>query len=220
MLGVSRGFRPPRGKGKGALNTSWATAAPLALASYLLGAVPFGVLVAKLFDRSVDLRATGSGNIGATNVARTLGKGAGILTLLLDAAKGAAAVLAASALATPGDHLLSALAGGSAFLGHLFPVWLGFRGGKGVATALGVVLALLPAAAGVLFILFAAVFAATRYVSLGSLVAAAGLTPAMALLGAPAPFVALSAAIGAMVFWTHRENIRRLLAGEERRFGR
>lgn len=220
MLGVSRGLRPLRGKGKGALNTSWATAAPLALASYLLGAVPFGVLVAKLFDRSVDLRTTGSGNIGATNVARTLGKGAGILTLLLDAAKGAAAVLVAAAMSPPGDYLLPAVAGGAAFLGHLFPVYLGFRGGKGVATALGVVLALLPAAAGVLFILFAAVFAVTRYVSLGSLVAAAGLTPAMALLGAPAPFVALSAGIGALVFWTHRENIRRLLAGEERRFGR
>jgi glycerol-3-phosphate acyltransferase PlsY len=190
------------------------------LASYLLGAVPFGVLVARLYDRKVDLRTTGSGNIGATNVARTLGKGAGILTLLLDAAKGAAAVVAATAVSPSGESLLPALAGGAAFLGHLYPVYLGFRGGKGVATALGVVLALLPAAAAVLFVLFAAVFAATRYVSLGSLVAAAGLTPAMALLGAPAPFVALSACIGAMVFWTHRENIRRLLAGEERRFGR
>ena len=187
--------------------------------AYLLGAVPFGILVARLFDRKVDLRLTGSGNIGATNVARTLGKGAGILTLLLDASKGAVAVLAAAALASPGDHLLPAVAGGAVFLGHLFPVYLGFRGGKGVATALGVVLALSPASAAILFLLFAAVFAATRYVSLGSLVAAAGLTPAMVLLGSPRPYIALSAGIGVMVFWTHRENIRRMTVGQERRFG-
>jgi glycerol-3-phosphate acyltransferase PlsY len=202
------------------LTIPWGPVALLAGSAYLVGAVPFGVLVAKLFDRNIDLRTTGSGNIGATNVARTLGKGAGILTLLLDAAKGAAAVLAGLALAPPGEHLLPAVAGGAAFLGHLFPVYLGFRGGKGVATALGVVLALFPAAAGVLVVLFALAFAATRYVSFGSLVAAAGLTPAMALLGAPPAYIALSAGIGAMVFWTHRENIRRLLAGEERRFGR
>jgi glycerol-3-phosphate acyltransferase PlsY len=188
--------------------------------AYLLGSVPFGVLVARAFDRGIDLRKTGSGNIGATNVARTLGKGAGALTLLLDAAKGSAAVLLAAAAAPSGDALLPSLAGGAAFLGHVFPVWLRFRGGKGVATALGVVLALSPGAAGILFLLFAAAFAATRYVSLGSLVAAAGLAPAMLLLRAPAPWIALSAGIGAMVFWTHRENIRRLIAGEERRFGR
>ncbi len=188
--------------------------------AYLLGAVPFGMLVARMFDRNVDLRATGSGNIGATNVARTLGKGPGILTLLLDAAKGSAAVLAANAVAGPGDHFLPAAAGGAAFLGHVFPVYLGFRGGKGVATALGVVLALSPPAGGILVFLFAAVFAAARYVSLGSLVAAAGLMPAMLLLGEPRPFVSLSAGIGILVFWTHRENIARLLAGQERRFGR
>ncbi|HEY5996712.1 MAG TPA: glycerol-3-phosphate 1-O-acyltransferase PlsY [Candidatus Deferrimicrobiaceae bacterium] len=202
------------------MTISWGPLFLLAGSAYLVGAIPFGVLVAKLFDRNVDLRATGSGNIGATNVARTLGKGAGFLTLLLDAAKGAAAVLVGFAFAPPGEFLLPAVAGGAAFLGHLFPVYLGFRGGKGVATALGVVLALLPAAAGVLFVLFAAAFAATRYVSLGSLVAAAGLTPAMVLLGAPAPCIVLSAGIAVMVFWTHRENIRRLLAGDERRFGR
>lgn len=200
--------------------TSWYPAVPVVAAAYLLGAVPFGVLVARCLDRGVDLRKTGSGNIGATNVARTLGKGPGILTLLLDAGKGAASVLLAAALAQPGDPLLPAVAGGAAFLGHLFPVWLGFRGGKGVATALGVVLAISPAAAGVLVLLFAAAFAATRYVSLGSLVAAAGLVPAMLLLRAPIPHVVLSAGIGSLVFWAHRENIRRLLAGEERRFGR
>jgi glycerol-3-phosphate acyltransferase PlsY len=194
--------------------------AGLVVASYLLGAVPFGVLVARLFDRGVDLRKTGSGNIGATNVARTLGKGAGALTLALDAAKGAAAVLAASALASPGDAVLPAVAGGAAFLGHLFPVYLGFRGGKGVATALGIVLALSPPAAAVIFVLFAATFAATRYVSLGSLVAAAGLAPAMYFLGAPGPALALAAAIAVLVFWTHRENIGRLAAGRENRFGR
>ncbi len=178
------------------------------------------MLVARLFDRNVDLRTTGSGNIGATNVARTLGKGAGILTLLLDAGKGTAAVLAAYAIAGTGDPLVPAAAGGAAFLGHLFPVYLGFRGGKGVATALGVILAVSPPAAGILVLLFAAVFATTRFVSLGSLVAAAGLTPSMLLLGAPVPCLALAAGISVMVFWSHRDNIRRLLAGEERRFGR
>ena len=202
------------------MNIAWSTLTLVALGAYLLGSVPFGVLVARAFDRDVDLRKTGSGNIGATNVARTLGKGAGALTLLLDAAKGAAAVLLARAAAGPADAVLPAVAGAAAFLGHVHPVWLRFRGGKGVATALGVVLALSPAAAGILFLLFAAVFAATRYVSLGSLVAAAGLAPAMLLLRAPRPLVALSVGIGAMVFWTHRENIRRLSAGEERRFGR
>lgn len=200
------------------MEISWIPAAPIVAVAYLLGAVPFGVLVAKCFDRGIDLRSTGSGNIGATNVARTLGKGAGLLTLLLDAAKGAVAVRLAYAF-SPGDPFLAAAAGGAAFLGHVFPVWLGFRGGKGVATALGVVLALSLPAAGILFLLFAAAFAATRYVSLGSLVAAAGLTPAMWLLGAPAPYLVLSAGIGALVFWAHRENIRRLAAGEERRFG-
>jgi glycerol-3-phosphate acyltransferase PlsY len=210
----------PRGKGKAALQPTSIPAALLVGLAYLLGSVPFGVLVARMFDRNVNLRETGSGNIGATNVARTLGQGAGILTLLLDAAKGAAAVLAATSFAAPGDHLLPAAAGGAAFIGHLYPVYLRFRGGKGVATALGVVLALQPPAAGILALLFAAAFAATRYVSLGSLVAAVGLTPAMWWLGAPRPAVALSAGICVMVFWTHRENIRRLLAGEERRFGR
>jgi glycerol-3-phosphate acyltransferase PlsY len=205
--------------GENKVSDTFIQGAAVVLAAYLLGAVPFGILVARAFARDVDLRKTGSGNIGATNVARTLGKGPGVLTLLLDTGKGALAVGIACRFLPSSDLLWPAAAGGAAFLGHVFPVYLGFRGGKGVATALGVVLALSPAAAGILILVFAAVFAATRYVSLGSLTAAAVLYPAMRLLGAPRPALWLAAGIGALVFWTHRENIRRLLDREERKFG-
>ena len=189
------------------------------LLGYLLGSVPFGVLVAKAFDRDLDLRKSGSGNIGATNVARTLGKGAGILTLLLDAGKGVAALAVAQNVLDAPAHPWLALVGGAVFLGHIFPVYLRFRGGKGVAVALGVVLFLSPETAFVLVVLFGAVLYFTRYVSLSSLCAAVGLPVAMAFLGRSRYYVTLSLLMSFLVIYTHRENIHRLLTGKENRFG-
>lgn len=191
----------------------------LVAVSYLIGAVPFGILVAKSSGRGVDLRKAGSGNIGATNVARTLGKGAGALTLLLDAGKAVFALALVRIVMGGSAHGWLALAGGAAFLGHVFPVYLRFRGGKGVATALGVVAFLSPVTVLVLLALFAAVVYFTRYVSLGSLCAAAGLPVTMALLEGPRSYLNLGLLIAFVVFYTHRENIHRLLAGEEPRFG-
>ena len=139
--------------------------------AYLLGSIPFGYLLVRIF-RKEDVRAQGSGNIGATNVARSGGKGLGVATLLLDLGKGLVAVIVARHLA-PGSYDVAVGAGVAAVEGHCFPVWLGFKGGKGVATALGVFLALVwPAGVGILLV-FVVVFALSRYVSLASIVAAA-----------------------------------------------
>ncbi len=191
----------------------------LVVFGYLIGSVPFGILVAKAFDRSMDLRKAGSGNIGATNVARTLGKGPGALTLLLDAGKGLFALALTRLLMEGSAQAWLALVGGAVFLGHIFPVYLRFRGGKGVATALGVVVFLSPETAFVLVVLFVVVVYFTRYVSLGSLCAAAGLPIAMAFLGRSRDYVTLSLVMGFLVIYTHRENIHRLLAGQESKFG-
>ncbi len=193
--------------------------ASLVLFAYFLGSVPFGILVAHLFDRGVNLRKVGSGNIGATNVSRAVGKGGGILTLLLDAGKGAFAMVLAYNFMDSRVDLWLALTGGAAILGHIFPVYLGFRGGKGVATALGIVAFLSPVSAFLLAVLFAAVVYFTRYVSLASLCAAVALPPLMALLASSRDYVTLSLVICFLVIFTHRENIRRLLSGEERKFG-
>lgn len=193
--------------------------ASIVLFSYFLGSVPFGLLVAHLFDRSVDVRRVGSGNIGATNVARAVGKAGGALTLLLDSGKAVLAMGLAYMLVPDRVDLWLALAGGAVFLGHVFPVYLGFRGGKGVATALGVVVFLSPVTAFVLLVLFAAVVYFTRYVSLGSLCAALALPPMMALLATSRHFVTLSLLLSFLVIFTHRENIRLLLAGRERKLG-
>lgn len=191
----------------------------LAVVAYLIGSVPFGLVVARLFDRGIDIRKAGSGNIGATNVARTVGKGAGILTLLLDAGK-AVLALGLMRLAMGGSaHDWLALAGGAVFLGHIFPLYLRFKGGKGVATALGVVAFLSPVTVFVLLVLFAAVVYFTRYVSLGSLCAAVGLPVTMAVLEGPRSYLNLALLIAFLVFYTHRQNIHRLLAGEEPKFG-
>ena len=201
------------------MDASLLRGALLVLFGYLLGSVPFGILVAKAFDREVDLRKSGSGNIGATNVARTLGKTAGLLTLLLDVGKGILALtLARSLLDAPVYHWL-ALVGGAVFLGHIFPVYLRFKGGKGVAAALGVVLFLSPETAFVLIVLFSSVLYFTRYVSLGSLCAAVGLPVAMAFLGRSRHYVTLALVMSFLVIYTHRENIHRLLAGQESKFG-
>lgn len=191
------------------------------LAAYLLGSIPFGIFIAKVFG-GTDVRKSGSGNIGATNVARVVGPLAGILTLLLDAAKGFLAVWLAARW-THGAALAMVLAGLFAMLGHCFPAWLGFRGGKGVATAAGVFLALCPAAMLAATILFLLVVGFWRFVSLGSIAAAAALPLLIYLLWAPhfAPpqsVTLVSLAIAILVIYQHRGNIRRLGRGEEPKF--
>ncbi len=196
------------------LDTSAGLLAVTAVLAYLLGSVPFGVVIARLFGLG-DLRKIGSGNIGATNVLRTGNKPAAALTLLLDAGKGAIAVLVARALI--GDDAAQ-VAGFAAFLGHIFPVYLGFRGGKGVATFLGTLLALhFPAglAACATWLVVAGLF---RISSLSALAAAALAPVWLALLSRP-DAVALGVALAALVFLRHHENIRRLLKGAEPRIG-
>jgi glycerol-3-phosphate acyltransferase PlsY len=189
------------------------TAVPVAMiaGAYLLGSIPTGLLLARA--KGVDIRAVGSGNIGATNVSRTLGKRLGALVLVLDAVKGLAPVLAARFLRL-GDEAMAAV-GLAAILGHVFPVWIRFRGGKGVATALGVFAALspLPAAAGVLIYLAAVLV--TRISSVGSLLGATGLLGAMVIVKEPPPTLLLGAAVWALILIRHRGNIRRLLRREE-----
>jgi len=189
--------------------------------AYLLGSLPFGLILAKLFGGG-DVRKAGSGNIGATNVLRVVGPLAGILTLLLDAAKGWSAVSLAERV-THEQTTDMVLAGFLAMIGHCFPVWLGFRGGKGVATAAGVFLALCPSAFLAALVLFIVVVSFWRYVSLASLAAAAALPLLVYLLWAPrfAPpeTVTLgSLAIAALVIVQHRGNINRLARGEEPKF--
>ncbi|MDP1528395.1 MAG: glycerol-3-phosphate 1-O-acyltransferase PlsY [Rhodoferax sp.] len=194
-----------------------------AAGGYLLGSIPFGVILTRLGGAG-DVRSIGSGNIGATNVLRTGRKDLAIATLLLDAGKGAAAYLLVQVL-FPGVPALAAIAGGAAFLGHLFPVWLGFKGGKGVATFFGLLLAAawpLGLLAGATWLLTAAVF---RKSSLAALVASAA-APAFALLplktlGLPAdgPVFLLSLGTAALIWVRHQENIARLLRGTEPRIG-
>ena len=186
-----------------------------AVGGYLLGAVPFGMVMARLFGLG-DLRRVGSGNIGATNVLRTGNKAAAALTLAGDSAKGAVAVLVARAALGPDAAQIAALA---AFLGHLFPVWHGFRGGKGVATFLGVLLALAWPVGLACCATWLAAAAAFRYSSLAALVAAGTAPLWMAGLGRP-DLVALGVVLTLLVFWRHRENIARLRAGTESRIGK
>jgi glycerol-3-phosphate acyltransferase PlsY len=195
----------------------WLISIPLA---YLLGSIPFGYLLVKIF-RKQDIRATGSGNIGATNVARSGAKGLGIATLLLDCGKAFLAVKIAQHIA-PGNYDLAVVSAVAAILGHVFPIWLGFRGGKGVASALGVFLALSPAAAGCTFAIFLVIFLITRYVSLASIIGSA-FFPLFGLYFIPhrTPIVITGLLfIPILVIVKHHENIRRLLAGTEGRFGK
>ena len=183
------------------------------LLAYLLGSVPVGLVLSRLKGR--DPRTVGSGNIGATNVMRAAGKTLGIITLLGDAFKGFLPVVLALHYGLP--PMLAAGIGFAAFVGHLFPIYLKFKGGKGVATALGVFLALSPLAILIDFVLFLAVFLGWGYVSLGSLVGVACMPLILLLLGTPLEYVALSGAIGILTFWKHKENIKRLRAGTESR---
>jgi glycerol-3-phosphate acyltransferase PlsY len=188
----------------------------LLVVAYLLGSVPFGVLVARARG-GVDLRRVGSGNIGATNVLRAVGKGAAALTLLGDIGKGAAAVgLGRWFSVSPTVLAMIALA---AVVGHLLPVFAGFRGGKGVATTLGVILATMPAVGGLLLLIWLAVAAIWRYSSLAALVASAALPILAWLLDGRPPMVGLSVALLLIVLVRHRENIIRLRQGTEGKVG-
>jgi glycerol-3-phosphate acyltransferase PlsY len=200
----------------------WLTLGLTVVGGYLLGSIPFGLIATRLGGAG-DIRKIGSGNIGATNVLRSGRKDLAAITLIGDAGKGAVAVLVTHFLTRDtGDHVqatLTALAGGSAFVGHLFPVWLKFNGGKGVATFYGVLLsAAFPvgALAGLTWIAMAFLF---RMSSLAALTAAA-LAPLLAFsLDAPRPIIVLAAVMAVLIFIRHHENIRRLLKGEEPKIG-
>jgi glycerol-3-phosphate acyltransferase PlsY len=187
----------------------------VAALSYLLGSVPFGIVITRAMGLG-DIRQIGSGNIGATNVLRTGNKLAALLTLVLDAGKGAIAVLAARLLA--GEDAAQ-VAGGFAFLGHLWPVWLGFRGGKGVATFLGTLLALAWPVGLLACATWAATAAVSRISSLSALTAAA-LSPVFAALLGRSDLVLLAILLALLIFLRHHENMRRLLAGTEPRIGK
>ncbi len=186
----------------------------VAALAYLLGAVPFGLVIARAFGLG-DLRQIGSGNIGATNVLRTGNKGAAALTLILDAGKGGLAVLAARAAVGPDAAQLAGLA---AFLGHLFPVYLGFRGGKGVATFLGTLLALAWPVGLLACGTWLATALVTRYSSLSALIAAAT-APLWMLYTGNGRMILLGALLTVLIYIRHAENIKRLKAGTEARIG-
>jgi acyl phosphate:glycerol-3-phosphate acyltransferase len=194
--------------------------------AYLLGSIPVGYLIVKLAS-GADIRATGSGGTGATNVSRKAGKAAGVVTLALDVLKGAAAVLVARSLTgEAGTSWVVAGAAALAVVGHCYPVWLKFKAGKGVATGLGVFLAIAPWAALAALAVFIVVVWRTRYVSLGSIIAAAFL-PLRVLLthlwiepvGDFAPIMAALCAVSGVIIFKHSENIKRLTAGKENKFG-
>jgi len=191
------------------------------LLAYFLGSVPFGVILATLFG-GTDVRKSGSGNIGATNVARVAGPLAGTLTLIFDIAKGAGAVLLAEKLSN-GSARWMMIAGIVALVGHCFPVWLKFKGGKGVATAAGVFLVLSPLACLAAVLLFLLVVIFWRYVSAGSVSAAAAMPLLVYFLWAPRHAPPLALAVGALaaallIIYKHRGNLRRLLEGTEPKF--
>ncbi len=196
------------------ITTAPALLAAIALGAYLLGSIPFGVVVTRLMGLG-DVRQIGSGNIGATNVLRTGNKGAALATLLLDAGKGAVAVLVARAIAGEDAAQLAALA---SFLGHLFPVWLGFRGGKGVATFLGTLLALAWPIGLACCATWVVMVLMTRISSASALVASLAAALFLWLYG-PQSLIALAMALAALVWLRHAANIRRLLNGTEPRVG-
>ena len=185
-----------------------------AILGYLLGSVPYGLILTKAAGLG-DIRAIGSGNIGATNVLRTGNKPLAAATLLLDVLKGAAALLIAR---WAWGEEAALVAGVAAMAGHIFPVWLGFKGGKGVATAAGVMLAAQWWLGLATLAVWAAVFAATRISSAGALAACAA-APVIALLAGDWPLSAFAAGLAALIAWRHKANIQRLMAGTEPRVG-
>lgn len=190
----------------------WWPLAAAFLLGYALGSIPFGLILTRLAGAG-DIRRIGSGNIGATNVLRTGRKGLALATLLLDLAKGGLPVALGYAWFGPD---VAVMAGAGAILGHCYPVWLGFRGGKGVATAAGVVLGLTPLVFLAILLAFVAVVAVTRWVSLGSITAAV-LAPVVAWLTGHVQAAELYLFVAALVVLKHRENIGRLLRGQESR---
>ena len=193
--------------------------------SYLLGSIPVGYLIVSA-KTGGDVRQTGSGGTGATNVSRSIGTGGGVTTLIIDAAKGAVAVIIANILLTGVENSAwwLGVAGVVAILGHIFPIWLGFRGGKGVATGAGVFLVLMPSVLIGAAVVFVAVVLATRYVSLASMIAAATVPFIVFVQGLLSPFLGMvpmlvTALLGALVIiCAHHANIRRLLSGTESKF--
>ncbi|MEO8078422.1 MAG: glycerol-3-phosphate 1-O-acyltransferase PlsY [Acidobacteriota bacterium] len=185
------------------------------LFGYLAGSVPFAFLLAR--RAGIDVRIAGSGNVGATNVLRTTGAWRGLLVMALDVAKGMAAVLIVQLLS--GGSALAALTGAAAIVGHIYPVWLRFHGGKGVAVAAGVFSLLSPVATGVAATLFLVTVWITRYVSLGSIAAALALPPAAWWAGAPRVVVVAAAGAGILILFRHRANLQRLRLGTERKMG-
>jgi glycerol-3-phosphate acyltransferase PlsY len=193
-------------------------AALLVLLGYLIGSISFALLLVR-WKSGVDIRTQGSGNAGATNVMRAHGKALGVAVAALDIAKGAVPVLLVRQVTA--DPRYAAAAGFAAILGHIFPLYSGFRGGKGVATAIGAFLALAPLAALVCAAIFVLVVALTRYVSLGSIVAMVLLPPIAGLLfHAHQPILIAAAATAVLVVFKHLENLKRLARGEERKLGR
>lgn len=188
----------------------------IALAAYLIGSIPFGYLLAR-FWKGIDIRQHGSGNIGATNVWRTLGKGPGIVVLVLDLLKGVTAVLLAKQLDnTDTTVLLAALL---VMVGHSWPVWLGFKGGKIIATGAGAVLAIAPIPLLLSFLVWAATVGLTRYVSLGSILGAASLPLWMFALQYNRGFIIFSILVSSFAVYKHRSNIVRLWQGKEFKIG-
>ena len=209
MIYVGEGKR-----GRSVVTALWIGPLLALLGGYLLGSIPFGVLITRAAGAG-DLRTIGSGNIGATNVLRTGRKGLALLTLLLDGAKGAVAVLIVASF----NPALAPLAAAGAFLGHLYPVWLRFHGGKGVATMLGIALALHWPCGLVFAAVWIGAMALTRYSSVGGMAAAVA-TPVSAAWNNQFDLALLFIGCALLVLWKHRGNLERLLAGTEPRIGR
>jgi len=188
----------------------------LLIFAYLLGSVPTGIILAKTFS-DVDPRQQGSRNIGATNIYRTVGKKLGVITLLGDILKGFVPV--AIARGTLDSYFWVGSVALVAFLGHLYPIFLKFKGGKGIATGLGVFLALSPFPTILSLVIFAAVVYKWRYISLGSLSATAAFPIVLAIFNPHPIYIPFAAVIGGLIFFRHRENIQRLMAGRESKFG-
>lgn len=188
---------------------------PWILLGYAIGSVPFAFLLAR--RAGIDVRIAGSGNVGAANVVRTSGLSLGVTVMALDMIKGAATVLAASAAA--GTAPLMAAAGTAAIVGHIYPVWLRFHGGKGIAVAAGAFAILAPIATMAATLVFVTAVVITRVVSLGSVAATIALPPAAWLVGAPRSVVVAAVGSASLILFRHRANVRRIATGTERRFG-
>ncbi len=185
-------------------------------AAYLIGSIPFALILARRWG-AADLRQIGSGNLGAANVLRASGLTAGVLVAVLDIAKGAVSVVLAQRLGGAGAG--PAAAGVAAIVGHVYPVWLGFRGGKGVATACGVFTVLTPLAVPPALAVFLAGVWVTKYISVGSVLASVVLPTAAYVTGSPGPVVGAAAAASALIVFRHRSNLARVREGTERRLG-